>query len=196
MATPDKLKKYQKAKFESYKKVNDLKINDNEAYIEMKIDGFDDIKDDYCLTDGIVLKQEFTDAILKRTNYIPLDYPLVLQIYNKTFTSSEKILVRKLIKNHFTLEMIDKEIELKKLRLKIYFFLSFAILGFLLYLLTYIGFVKTLQELISLVASFITSFSIWEISELIVFEEDEVKEEIIKYKHLSKIRIVFNKDNS
>ncbi len=196
MATPDKLKKYQKAKFESYKKVNDLKINDNEAYIEMKIDGFDDIKDDYCLTDGIVLKQEFTDAILKRTNYIPLDYPLVLQIYNKTFTSSEKILVRKLIKNHFTLEMIDKEIELKKLRLKIYFFLSFAILGFLLYVLTYIGFVKTLQELISLVASFITSFSIWEISELIVFEEDEVKEEIIKYKHLSKIRIVFNKDNS
>ncbi len=196
MATPDKLKKYQKAKFESYKKVNDLKINDNEAYIEMKIDGFDDIKDDYCLTDGIVLKQDFIDAIVKRTNYIPLDYPLVLQIYNKTFTSSEKILVRKLIKNHFTLEMIDKEIELKKLRLKIYFFLSFAILGFLLYVLTYIGFVKTLQELISLVASFITSFSIWEISELIVFEEDEVKEEIIKYKHLSKIRIVFNKDNS
>jgi hypothetical protein len=196
MATPDKLKKYQKAKFESYKKVNDLKINDNEAYIEMKIDGFDDIKDDYCLTDGIVLKQDFIDAIVKRTNYIPLDYPLVLQIYNKTFTSSEKILVRKLIKNHFTLEMIDKEIELKKLRLKIYFFLSFAVLGFLLYLLTYIGFVKTLQELISLVASFITSFSIWEISELIVFEEDEVKEEIIKYKHLSKIRIVFNKDNS
>ncbi len=196
MATPDKLKKYQKAKFESYKKVNDLKINDNEAYIEMKIDGFDDIKDDYCLTDGIVLKQDFIDAIVKRTNYIPLDYPLVLQIYNKTFTSSEKILVRKLIKNHFTLEMIDKEIELKKLRLKIYFFLSFAVLGFLLFLLTYIGFVKTLQELISFVASFITSFSIWEISELIVFGEDEIKEEIIKYKHLSKIRIVFNKDNS
>ena len=196
MATHDKLKKYQKAKFESYKKVNDLKINDNEAYIEMKIDGFDDIKDDYCLTDGIVLKQDFIDAIVKRTNYIPLDYPLVLQIYNKTFTSSEKILVRKLIKNHFTLEMIDREIELKKLRLKIYFFLSFAVLGFLLFLLTYIGFVKTLQELISFVASFITSFSIWEISELIVFGEDEIKEEIIKYKHLSKIRIVFNKDNS
>ena len=196
MATPDKLKRYQKAKFENYKKVNELKINDNEAYIEMRINGFDDIKDDYCLTDGIVLKQDFIDAIVKRTNYIPLDYPLVLQIYNKTFTSSEKILVRKLIKNHFTLEMIDREIELKKLRLKIYFFLSFAVLGFLLFLLTYIGFVKTLQELISFVASFITSFSIWEISELIVFGEDEIKEEIIKYKHLSKIRIVFNKDNS
>ena len=92
--------------------------------------------------------------------------------------------------------MIDREIELKKIRLKIYFFLSFAVLGFLLFLLTYIGFVKTLQELISFVASFITSFSIWEISELIVFGEDEIKEEIIKYKHLSKIRIVFNKDNS
>ena len=37
MAYPDKLKKYQKEKFESYKKINNLKINDNEAYIEIKV---------------------------------------------------------------------------------------------------------------------------------------------------------------
>ena len=196
MATPDKLKRYQKAKFENYKKVNELKINDNEAYIEMKVNGFDDIKDDYCLTDGIVLKQEFIDAILLRTNYIPLDYPLVLQIYNNTFTSSEKILVRKLIKNYFTLAKIDKDMELKKLRRKIFFFLSFAFVGLILFILTTIGELKTFQELISFIASFITSFSIWECSELIVFGEDDLKEQIIKYKHLSKIRVVFNKDNS
>ena len=37
MASPEKLKKYQKEKFESYKKINNLKINDNEAYIEIKV---------------------------------------------------------------------------------------------------------------------------------------------------------------
>ena len=35
MASPEKLKKYQKEKFESYKKINNLKVNDNEAYIEI-----------------------------------------------------------------------------------------------------------------------------------------------------------------
>ena len=37
MASPEKLKKYQKEKFESYKKINNLKVNDNEAYIEIQI---------------------------------------------------------------------------------------------------------------------------------------------------------------
>ena len=192
MASPEKLKKYQKAKFENYKKVNNLKINDNEAYIEMKVDGFEDIIEDYSLQDRIVLKKEFIDAILNRVAYMPLDYPFVLQIYNKSFTSSEKILVRKLIKNHFTLAKIDKEMELKKLRRKIRFFLMFGVIGFIFVILTYREVFKYFKE----IATFVASFSIWECSELILFGEDDLKEEIIKYKHLSKIRVVFNKEDS
>jgi hypothetical protein len=195
MATPEKLKRYQKAKFESYKKVNELKINDNEAYIELDINGFDDIKDSYCLPDQIYLKQEFIDAILRRTNFIPLDYPLVLQIHNNTFTSSEKILVRKLIKNYFALAKVDKEMELKKIRRKVYIFLLFGIIGFIFILLSYKSLIP-FSDIISVIASFITSFSIWECSELLIFEEDDLKEQIIKYNHLSRIRVVFNKEDS
>ena len=195
MATPEKLKRYQKVKFENYKKVNELRINDNEAYIELDINGFDDIKDSYCLPDQIFLKQEFIDAILRRTNFIPLDYPLVLQIHNNTFTSNEKILVRKLIKNYFTLAKIEKEMELKKIRRKILFFLSFGLVGLIFVLLSYKNLIP-FSDIISLVASFITSFSIWECSELFVFEEDDLKEQIIKYTHLSRIRVVFNKEDS
>ncbi len=192
MATPDKLKRYQKAKFENYKKVNELRINDNEAYVEMKVDGFEDIVEEYSVSDRILLKPEFIDAIKRRTAYIPLDYPFVLQIFNKSFTSSEKIIVRKLIKNHFTLAKIDMEMELKKLRRKIIFFLIFGIIGFIFVILTY----NEMFAFIQGIASFIASFSIWECSELIFLEEDDLKEEIIKYNHLSKIRVVFNKDNS
>ena len=169
-----------------------LKINDNEAYIELKVDGFEDIVEEYSLSDRIVLKEEFINAILNRVAYMPLDYPFVLQIYNKSFTSSEKILVRKLIKNYFTLSKIDKEIELKKVRRKVLFFLIFAIIGFALAFFTKIEILKHFKEL----ATFIASFSVWECSELILFGEDDLKEDIIKYSHLSKIRVVFNKEDS
>ena len=43
MATPDKLKRYQKAKFENYKKVNELKINaeaeDSKAKVDIEVTG-------------------------------------------------------------------------------------------------------------------------------------------------------------
>ena len=46
MASPEKLKKYQKEKFESYKKINNLRINDNEAYIEIKVKDYMNIVND------------------------------------------------------------------------------------------------------------------------------------------------------
>ena len=109
MTSPDKLKKYQKEKFESYKKINNLRINDNEAYIEIKVKDYDSIISDYSLPDSPMLKQEFIDLIERRATIIPLDYPLVLEIHNTTFSSEEKIIVRKLIKNHFTFISINKE---------------------------------------------------------------------------------------
>ena len=65
MASPEKLKKYQKEKFESYKKINNLKVNDNEAYIEIKVKDYNSIISEYSLPDSPMLKQEFIDLIEK-----------------------------------------------------------------------------------------------------------------------------------
>ena len=45
------------------------------------------------------------------------------------------------------------------------------------------------------IISFIASFSVWEFGELCLFEQDDLKEQILKYSHLAKIRIVYNKDD-
>ena len=85
--------------------------------------------------------------------------------------------------------------ELKKIRRKVYIFLLFGIIGFIFILLSYKSLIP-FSDIISVIASFITSFSIWECSELLIFEEDDLKEQIIKYNHLSRIRVVFNKEDS
>ena len=44
--------------------------------------------------------EEFIEVIERRASIIPLDYPLVLEIHNTTFSSEEKIIIR--IKNFTT----------------------------------------------------------------------------------------------
>lgn len=192
MATSEKLKKYQKQKFEHYKKINDLKINDNEAYIYLNVTNLDNIKSEYSTNHQVILKKEFYETIENLASFIPLDYPLVLEIQNNIFSSEEKILVRRLIRNHFSLVTISKEMELKNIKRKSHFFLICGIIGFILLFLFYNY--KIVPYLIEIV-SFIASFSLWEFAESLIFEQDNLKEEIIKNKHLSKIRIVYNKDN-
>ena len=67
------------------------------------------------------------EVIEKRAEIIPLDYPLVLEIHNKTFSAEQKITVRKLIKNRFTFISINKEAELKRIKQKSYYFLILGI---------------------------------------------------------------------
>ena len=178
MASPENLKKYQKEKFESYKKINNLRINDNEAYIEIKVKDYNNIISDYSLEENPVLKQEFIE---------------VLEIHNDNYSSEEKIIIRKLIKNHFTFISINKESELKRLRQKIKYLLIVGIVTFIIsMLLVNIDFMIPFFEILN----FITWYCIWECGSLILFAEDDLKEEIIKYKHLSTIRVVYNKEKN
>lgn len=192
MASPEKLKKYQKEKFNNYKKITELKINDNEAYIELNVNDMSSIVSEFSTKDRIILKKEFYDIIEQKVAYMPLEYPFVLEIHNKNFSAEEKIVVRKLIKNHFSLITISKEMELKAIKRKSTFFLLCGVIGFILLFLSYnFEIMSYLKEIIS----FIASFSIWEFAELLIFEQDNLKEEIILNKQLSKIRVVYNKDN-
>ena len=192
MLAPEKLKKYQKAKFANYKKINNLRIKNNEAYISLKVDNYDNIISEYSLTSSPSLKKEFIEAIENNTSIIPLDYPLVLEIHNKTFTTEEKNTVRKLLKNHFTLISIDKEAELKRINQKCLYFLIIGIVTFIISMLLYTSQIVSFYEILY----FIASFSIWEFGELLIFARDDLKEEVIKYNQLSRLRITYNKEDS
>ena len=184
MSSKDKLKRYQKAKFENFKKVNELKLNDDEAYIDLKLDDFKSIISTYSLSVNPILKKDFLSFIE--------NYALVLEIHSKKISAEERIVLRKLIKNHFSLMKINKEVELKALRRKSFFFLMMGVIGFILLAISLsynvLGFMKE-------IISFIASFSVWEFGELCLFEQDDLKEQILKYSHLAKIRIVYNKDD-
>ena len=185
-----KLKKYQEKKFEYYKDINQVTYNDNEAYITIKVDELSKVISDYSLPGEEILNDKFLQLIEEKASFISMDTPLVLEIHNDTLTSEEKILVRKLLKNYFDLKKTSNIIELNKIKRKSCFFLIVGIIGFIISIgLLYTEYLRGLREIIS----FLGSFSIWEFFELRLFELDDINEEIIKYDHYSKIRVVFDK---
>ncbi len=188
MAKKGKLKKYQHDKFIKYTKINGLKICDDEAYIYLKVKDLDSIISEYSFSDNYILEQDFLDTIEKCASLIPLEYPLVLEIENNTFTSEEKIRIRKLIRDHFSLQTITKEEELKADHRESRIFLVFGVICFIISWGIYnVEKLSFLNEIML----FLASFSVWESFSNIIFDEDDLKEEIEQYKSLSKIRVIY-----
>ena len=120
-----------------------------------------------------------------------MDLPLVLEIQNNNFTSNEKILIRKLIKNYFDLKRVEKEVEENSLSRKARFLLTSGILC-----ICVIPFIwnNSKVSFFTEVLSVLASFSVWEFGGLMLFDYDKIKEEIIKYNHLAKVRIIYDKE--
>jgi hypothetical protein len=193
MSRFEKIKKYQRKKFLRYKELNDIKTKNDEAYIVVSVKDRDSIFSEYSSPERPMLKLEFLELIERRASFVPLDLPLVLEIQNNTFTSEEKILIRKLIKNHFSLKTISKEVEYDNGSRKGRFLFTAGVLCVaLIPILEHIEKITFINEMLSVIAC----FSFWEYSGLKLFDHDELKEEIIHYRHLSNIRVIYDKDTN
>jgi hypothetical protein len=53
-----------------------------------------------------------------------------------------------------------------------------------------------IMGLIFEILNILTWLGVWECGNLVLFDGDNLNEEIIKYKHLSKIRVVYNKEKT
>lgn len=191
MGTFDKLKKYQRKKFKRYKELNEINTKNDEAYIVLKVDSIKSVLSEFSPKERPTLSIDFVETIERKASYVPLDTPLVLEIQNDNFTSSEKILIRKLIKNYFNLKKVTVEVKEDSLSRKARFLLTVGILCVcVIPILGTVEKVSFVKEILSVLAS----FSVWEFGGLMLFDYDELKEELIKYNHLSKIRIIYDKE--
>ena len=191
MSKKEKLKRYQKEKFQNYIKINDLVINNNEAYLFVKVNSLDEVISKYSISGREVISNDFAKYIEEIASYISFDYPLVLEICNDSFTPEEKILIREVIRKHFSLLTISKKTELKRIKRKSISLLFIGLIVFELMLIIYnLKSLSILKE----VLIFISSFSLWQFAELILFEEDSLKEDIIKYSRISNVRVIYNKE--
>lgn len=189
----DKLKKYQQQKFDDYKEFTNLDLRDNDVIISLKADSVYDILSEYSVKDNLGLNPAFIDFLSNQIDYIPIEYDITLNIQTINLTRREKEMIAESIHKYYKLKEINitSELEANKAKSK-----AFTIVGVIAFVILFtLELLMENEVVFSEILSFIASFTVWEGIELILFEQDDIKETHAKYKNMANSKIVFDKDN-
>lgn len=184
------LRKFRKSKFNYKKFLKEFYLEDNNAYISVKVKNYNDIISKYSINNYEWLDKDFAEYIEENAYYIPVEYDIVLEICGPKFTKEEQEKIVKTIKMFFGLKLGDKELDLKINKRKSNILLICGILSllFLLYLNKYIVNIYIEPALVSF------WFFMWEYIEVFFLERTELKIKKTEAGQLSNLSITFNEE--
>jgi len=181
------LSKFRKAKFNYAKFVRNYYMENDEAYITAKVNSIDDIVSRYSVEDYEWINEEFTSYIDNCAYHIPVEESIVLEITGAKFTDTEKEIIKKVIIDHYGLELGETMIslEMNKRRAAILLLLSVvtAIIFFGLFIYTDSIFL----ELIVVGLWFFT----WELGNVGWLNRSELRMQKLEAGQLASLRIKF-----
>lgn len=183
------IKKFQNFDFDLAKYVKDFYVEDGKAYISIKIDSIEEIISDYSIKSYEWLNCDFAAYVEENAYYIPVYYPIVLDIYGCSFNKDEQEMIKRVIKDYFGLKLGDKVIDLKTNKRK-----SLTLLGFGLITIIIIIFLSSLTELYMLfeIMAVVMWFALWEFIEYGWLERKELKKQKTEAGQLASLTVKFN----
>lgn len=104
------LRQLKKKKIEGEKYVKDFYIENDIAFITCNVKKFNDIIDPFSASEYEWPNKDFLYFVESNAQYIPVEYPIVLEINGKTFTEKEKNTIREAIHDYYALKMGDAQL--------------------------------------------------------------------------------------
>ena len=87
------IKKFKNKKFNYKKYVKDFYIENGKAHVHANVSCYEDIISKYSVEGYEFLNQDFIDYIEEVTYYIPVEYPVILEISGCKFTEKEEEII-------------------------------------------------------------------------------------------------------
>lgn len=112
------LKQLKKKKIEGEKYVKDFYLENDLAFISCNVKKFNDIIDVLSTSGYEWPNKEFLYFIESNAQYIPIEYPIVLEINGRTFSDKEKNTIRETLHDYYALKMGDAQLEISSNRRK------------------------------------------------------------------------------
>lgn len=183
------IKKFKSANFDYAKYVREFFVEDGKAYVSVKVDSIDDIISEYSIKDYEWLNSDFVSYIEENAYYIPVHYPIVIEIFGYEFTESEKIMITKVIKDYFGLKLGERIIELKMNKRKAITLLLFGLVTLVIsFVLSSFNQISMLFELVLIIAW----FSIWEFVDYGWLEGQQMKKDKLEAGQLASVEVKFS----
>lgn len=135
------------------------------------------------------LNHDIYDFIDRKAYYIPVRYPIILQFENVELNEEEQLLIEQLIREHYSLVLNDKRIDLHFNFITI---LSLFILGITLLIIYFTMNTAEVGAVFSEVLSIAASFALWEAVDFFLLERRNILRERLNAGQLtiSEIRFI------
>ena len=186
-----RLRKFKNATFDYSKYVKDFYVEDGMAYISVKVKSKEDIMSRFSIKDYAWINEEFANYIEQNSYYIPVEYPIVVEICGCHFNEEEQQQITRVIKDYFGLKLGDKQIDLDMNAQKALILLIFGIIscGLAFYLMTLNVFEMMLE-----IGLILLWFFLWEFADLAWLDRYDLLIQKLEAGQLASLKVIFNEN--
>ena len=168
--------------------IKDYYVENNLAYISVNVNSYEDIISKYSVVGYEDLNQEFVDYIEENAEYIPLEYPIVLEITGTRFSKERQKTIIEAISDYYNMKLGETQEELSSNSRFSLLLLVLAVISVLLYLRFSMGqFFSTALELG-------IWFFVWTFADIFWLERNEIKERKTDYAQLFSMKVIFKEE--
>ncbi|MBQ1341364.1 MAG: hypothetical protein IIY33_02660 [Erysipelotrichaceae bacterium] len=179
-------KSFSKMKIDYYRYVKDFYLEDGLAYISCNVRDYHDIIDIYSVDGYEWLNEDFARFVESNAEYIPVEYPIVLEICGKEFTDAQKAVINETIHDYYELKLGDKQMDMQNNTSQIITFLAIGVIATAIMLALQIW---SADSFINDMIVILVWFFIWELCGLIIYDRSDLKEEKMAAAQLASITV-------
>jgi len=182
------LKIFKRKRIDYSKYVKDFYLENGLAYISCNIEDYYDIIDKYSVEGYEWLNSQFAHFLETNAHYIPVEYPIVLEICGECLTDKQQAAVTETIADYYSLKLGDHQLALSDNLRKSMVLLFFGLLlAGVIWLLRSINLIGSIKELILILFWFFT----WEFANLAWLERSDLNAVKTEAGQLASIKVVF-----
>lgn len=182
------LKRFKRKNVDVAKFVKDLYVDSGMAYISCNVDGYNDIISRYSVKGYEWLNHNFVRFVDENANFVPTEYPIILEICGHRFSKSERECIEATVADYYALELGDAQMALERNTMECLVLFGFSIISVISIWLALRGNIgRTIWEILIV----FLCFFIWEFIDSFAFERSELMENKLKAAQVASMKLTF-----
>ncbi len=186
----ENIKKFSKKSVDLDKFVKDIYVDNGLAYISCNVTDYYDIIDRLSVSGYEWINGHFARFLEQNANYIPTEYPIVLEICGHRFTKEQQESIEATIADYYALKMGDTQMELEKNKGRAIFLAVMALVFACFVYLTSRLTGAAVSVLVEVVFILFWVF-VWELADCLLFERRDLREARTEAAQLASLKVTF-----
>lgn len=185
------IRRFKRKNVDIAKFVKDLYVDQGIAYISCNVSSYNDIISRYSVDGYEWLNHIFTRFVDENANYVPTEYPIILEICGHRFKKKERECIEATVADYYALKLGDAQMALERNTMECLVLFVFSIVSVISIWLALRGNIgRTIWEILIV----FLCFFIWEFIDSFAFERSTLMDEKLKAAQVASMKLTFQEE--